>query len=921
MAANLTRGGFDVGLMTSALAVRNETLARNAEEAAEQEQQAGPAARHGGGGGGRRQQPGKIYTFGSGDYGRLGHGDNQPRKTAKLVDILRDKDIVRFACGPRHTVALAKDGAVYSWGYGGDGQLGHGDYQVQTMPKQIRGLQGEHVIDIACGEKHSAALTSGGDMYCWGDGSLGQLGLGDFRKQHSPHRVMELSDKMILQISLGAYHTACIDKDENVYTWGQGGSGRLGHDNEADLPVPTVVESLQGKGIQAVRCFHEHTMALTVPLEQAKQGIFDEHSTARLMQRVKELEVKLQRESFNARQAEERLENSRSAFVESEENTRLLQGQNDALLAERVELYMKVQNLENQLSVATTDKDNLDKQLRSLVSIPTKLEEISSQGIRQIAVGAKHVLALADSGDVYTWGTGSSGQLGLGNRRSYPSPQLVFHLMRKGVRQIATGDAHALALTYNGLVYSWGSSRYGQLGHGNRKTQLLPKMIEALDESISRERSSTVRLIGAGARHSVAVLGNGELYMWGRPDFGRLGRSKNDAYTEPYNVEALGRRDVAEGEALGKAKALGKAEIAELLEQKLDVEQIERYFPDLESDPEAALFLQKRIAGELRSRVGRLEDELAAAQQERTTLLADYVAREEEAFKQREKEGEEKLRQRQAELEERVEMHEKSKFFQDNVERRILAELAELNAQIAKEEDGRGDSLAQARTADKAALNKSLRLALDSLRQAKQDKEVELTNARRQAYRAQEELEQAQKELSSTRVDIRKMEKQGFKASIETTHRLVAQVAALSQRLSETSIEHIDPATQGIASSSVGLRELIRISNEDIDRISSQAAEFCSDDYVDVKVRQQLATLLFDNAEMRKQLNAYTEGILLQTMERLDHDRERDPHSGGGGGGGGFGSSLSFLSKGSFKEGRAPAVPVGHALDGREHRI
>ena len=198
-----------------------------------------------------------------------------------------------------------------------------------------------------------------------------------------------------------------------------------------------------------------------------------------------------------------------------------------------------------------------------------------------------------------------------------------------------------------------------------------------------------------------------------------------------------------------------------------------------------------------------------------------------------------------------------------------MAELQELDAQIAKEEEGRGESLAQARTADKAALNKSLRLALDSLKQAKQDKEVELKNAR-QALRAQEELEQAQKELSSTRVDIRKMEKQGFKASIEMTHKLVAQVAALSQRLSETSIEHIDPATQGIASSSVGLRELIRISNEDIDRISSQAAEFCSDDYVDVKVRQQLATLLFDNAEMRKQLNAYTEGILMQTMERLD---------------------------------------------------
>ena len=64
----------------------------------------------------------------------------------------------------------------------------------------------------------------------------------------------------------------------------------------------------------------------------------------------------------------------------------------------------------------------------------------------------------------------------------------------------------------------------------------------------------------------------------------------------------------------------------------------------------------------------------------------------------------------------------------------------------------------------------------------------------------------------------------------------------------------------------------------DIDRICTQAATFASDDHVDVEVRQQLATMLFDNAEMRKQLNAYTEGILMQTMERLDqlgaHDKD-----------------------------------------------
>ena len=617
-------------------------------------------------------------------------------------------------------------------------------------------------------------------------------------------------------------------------------------------------------------------MALTVPLDGGQEGLFDESSQTRLLQRVKELEVKLARESFNARQSEERLENSKSAFIESEQNSARLQLQNDALLAERVDLYMKMQALESQLSIATSDKDNLDKQLRSLVNIPTKLEEIQSQGVRQIACGSRHILALSDSGDVYAWGTGSAGQLGLGKKRSFPSPQLVWGLMRKGVRQIAAGDAHSLALTYNGLVYSWGSSKVGQLGHGNRKTQPLPKLITYLDENVSREKSSTVRLIGAGARHSIAVLGNGELYCWGRPDFGRLGRTKNDAYTEPFLVESLFRREVAE-ERTDRSKALGKAEIAELLDQKMDVHEIERYFPDIESDPEAALFLAKAVADDLQKRVNMLQDELEQSRQDRETMLDRFVAEQEKAFEERERQGLEELQDRRRALEGKVEMHEKSVFFQSSVAARVSAQLQELNAQIAKEEVDREESLAQARTAEKAELDKSLRLALDALKQSKQDKELELTNARRQETYAKEELVQAQKDLSLTRVDIRKQEKQGFRKAIEHTQNLVAQVSALSQRLAETAIEHIDPAKHGVASTTLGLRDLIGISNGDIDRICAQAAEFASDDHVDVKVRQQLATLLFDNAEMRKQLNAYTEGILLQTVRAPTATRPLPP--------------------------------------------
>ena len=278
------------------------------------------------------------------------------------------------------------------------------------------------------------------------------------------------------------------------------------------------------------------------------------------MQRVKELEVKLRREVLKSEEAASLLQQGKSTLIESQQNVQRLQAQNDALLQERVELYMQKQSLENQLATATSDKENLDKELMALVSMPTKLAEITSQGVRQIATGKSHVLALSDTGDVYAWGGGSSGQLGLGRRKNYPSPQLVWGMMRKGVRQIGAGDYHSAALTYNGMVYTWGSSSYGQLGHGNKKTQLSPKPIEGLDAEC-RERSATVRLIGCGKEHTVAVLSNGELYMWGRASFGKLGRTKNDLQTEPQLVEALWRRDVQSGEA-DKKCSLNQAEIS-----------------------------------------------------------------------------------------------------------------------------------------------------------------------------------------------------------------------------------------------------------------------------------------------------------------------------------------------------------------------
>ena len=287
---------MDVQIMSRALSLSNAVRNRTVEDEAEATQELlggdGTLATK------QRARLGKLYTWGSGDYGRLGHGDNHSQKQPKLVEILREKDVRKFACGSRHVLALGSDGAVYSWGFGGDGQLGHGDLGIQTNPRLVKALHSEGVRDVCCGENHSVALTSGGDVFTWGEGAHGQLGLGDFRKQHTPRRVMELEGKMIVQITAGAYHTACIAEDHSVYCWGQGQSGRLGLGDEANTPTPTLVEGLTGCGIETVRAFGEHTMALTLPLETGAATDFDPRSRERMQQKVKELEVRTSAAQF-----------------------------------------------------------------------------------------------------------------------------------------------------------------------------------------------------------------------------------------------------------------------------------------------------------------------------------------------------------------------------------------------------------------------------------------------------------------------------------------------------------------------------------------------------------------------------------------------------------------------------------------------
>jgi len=151
-----------------------------------------------------------------------------------------------------------------------------------------------------------------------------------------------------------------------------------------------------------------------------------------------------------------------------------------------------------------------------------------------LAGGQNHVLALTDSGEVWSWGANAAGQLGLGNLRPAYKPERIE--LDTAVIAIASGDTHSLAIDDEGHLHAWGSNHCGQLG---------PLGLGISDRSISRpvrvQLPFGVRQAGAGRHFSVALNEHREVFAWGWNGFKQLGEHSLESTSDPLRVAGLGR--------------------------------------------------------------------------------------------------------------------------------------------------------------------------------------------------------------------------------------------------------------------------------------------------------------------------------------------------------------------------------------------
>ena len=102
-----------------------------------------------------------------------------------------------------HSLALTAGGAVWSWGWGRHGRLGHGDEQGQSLPKKVEALTGQRVVAVSARLVHSVALTADGSLWSWGGGTEGCLGHGDKQDQQLPKKIEAFAGQRVVAVSAG----------------------------------------------------------------------------------------------------------------------------------------------------------------------------------------------------------------------------------------------------------------------------------------------------------------------------------------------------------------------------------------------------------------------------------------------------------------------------------------------------------------------------------------------------------------------------------------------------------------------------------------------------------------------------------------------------------------------------------------------
>eukprot|EP00871_Galdieria_phlegrea_P003407 jgi/Galph1/4067/GphlegSOOS_G2725.1 len=211
----------------------------------------------------------RVYVWGRNESASLGLGiSGGCVHTPAMNPYLSGLHVVEIASGGVHSLALTKEGYVYSWGANTYGQTGFpagsGASNVIAYPTNIASLQCSRFSHVACGKDNSFVISTQDDeVWAFGYNAHGELGLGHMNPIQEPQAIPTLHSKGIVQVAASSRHVLALSSSEVVFAWGENNCGQLGDGTIESVAIPKEIHLLGNRRVVQVTVADSSSFAVT----------------------------------------------------------------------------------------------------------------------------------------------------------------------------------------------------------------------------------------------------------------------------------------------------------------------------------------------------------------------------------------------------------------------------------------------------------------------------------------------------------------------------------------------------------------------------------------------------------------------------------------------------------------------------------
>ncbi|CCV64239.1 predicted regulator of chromosome condensation RCC [Alteracholeplasma palmae J233] len=359
-----------------------------------------------------------------------------------------------------YNVAIGKEGQLYAWGYGLGGQLGISPASNLNTPTEVAFFKDKKIVSVKAGYRHVLALTDQGELYAWGNNEQGALGLGSVSAPMYPlpREVLYFKTNNIKIVSIEAGNNssyAITDKGE-VYSWGYNIYYKLGQANLTSYSTPTKIDFFSSNNIKIkdIKTQFEGAIALT------DQG----------------------------------------------------------------DLYAWGYSANGELGIGAINYLDTPR----LIVFPESII------IKSYTLGMYHAMVLTSEDKVYVWGYNAQGQLGLGDLTRRTTPVINQGLTNLGAKNIFAGVYSSSAMiTKDNKIYTWGNNSSHKIGYDRPAINPNPQILNDIPRDIEYVN------IALGTEHTIIEDKHGSLYALGLNTYGQLGIGTNTSTNKVEQINLL----------------------------------------------------------------------------------------------------------------------------------------------------------------------------------------------------------------------------------------------------------------------------------------------------------------------------------------------------------------------------------------------